>query len=50
MLKIIVIENMMNLCSKRIVAPYFSKDRLAILTKKDYCEINKAISKYYLFK
>mgnify|MGYP002551180506 FL=1 len=44
------IENMMNLCSKRIVAPYFSKDRLAILTKKDYCEINKAISKYYLFK
>ena len=44
------IENMMNLCSKRIVAPYFPKDRLAILTKKDYCEINKAISKYYLFK
>lgn len=44
------IENMMNLSSKRIIAPYFSKDKLAIITKKDYNEIKKAISRYYLFK
>ena len=44
------IENMMNLSSKRILAPYFAKDKLAIITKKDYEEIKKAISKYYLFK
>ena len=44
------IENMMNLSAKRILAPYFSKDKLAIITKKDYSEIKKAISKYYLFK
>lgn len=44
------IENMMNLSSKRILMPYFAKDKLAILTKKDYNGIKKAISKYYLFK
>jgi len=44
------IENMMNLSSKRILAPYFSKDKLAIITNKDYSEIKKIISKYYLFK
>ena len=44
------IENMMNLSAKRILAPYFAKDKLAIITKKDYSEIKKAISKYYLFK
>lgn len=44
------IENMMNLSSKRILAPYFSKDKLAIITNNDYKEIQKAISKYYLFK
>ena len=44
------IENMMNLSSKRILAPYFAKDKLAIITKKDYEEIKNAISKYYLFK
>ena len=44
------IENIMNLSSKRIIAPYFSKGKLAIITKKDYSEIKKAISKYYLFK
>ena len=44
------IENMMNLISKRVLAPYFSKDKLAILTKKDYRGIKKAISQYYLFK
>ena len=44
------IENMMNLSAKRILAPYFAKDKLAILTKKDYNEIKKIISKYYLFK
>ena len=44
------IENLMNLSSKRILAPYFAKNKLAIITKKDYNEIKKAISKYYLFK
>lgn len=44
------IENMMNLSSKRILAPYFAKDKLAIITKNDYNEIKKVISKYYLFK
>lgn len=44
------IENMMNLSAKRILAPYFAKDKLAIIIKKDYSEIKKAISKYYLFK
>ena len=29
---------------------YFAKDKLAIITKNDYNEIKKAISKYYLFK
>ena len=44
------IENMMNLSSKRILAPYFAKDKLAILTKEDYKKIKDIISKYYLFK
>lgn len=44
------IENMMNLSSKRILAPYFAKDKLAILTKEDYKKIKDVISKYYLFK
>jgi len=44
------IESLMNLSVKRILAPYFSKNKLAILTKKDYDEIKKIISKYYLFK
>lgn len=44
------IENMMNYSCKRIIAPYFSKGKLAILTMNDYNEIRKIISKYYLFK
>ena len=44
------IENMMNLSAKRILAPYFAKNKLAIITEKDYNVIRKAISKYYLFK
>ncbi len=44
------IENMMNLSPKRILSPYFTKDRLAIITNKDYNRIKKAISQYYLFK
>ena len=44
------IENIVNLSSKRILAPYFSKNKLAIITNNDYNEIKKAISKYYLFK
>lgn len=43
------IENMMNLSPKRILAPYFSKDKLAIITNNDYSKIKNAISKYYLF-
>ncbi len=44
------IENIMNLSSKRILSPYFAKDKLAILTKNDYKKIKQIISKYYLFK
>ena len=44
------IENMMNLSSNRIIAPYFQKNKLAILTKNDYESIKNIISKYYLFK
>lgn len=44
------IENLMNYSYKRILAPYFSKDKLAIITKKDYDEIAKIIERYYLFK
>ena len=44
------IENIMNYSYKRILAPYFSKDKLAIITNNDYNEIVKKISKYYLFK
>ena len=44
------IENVMNLSSKRILAPYFAKNKLAIISKKDYNGIKKAISQYYLFK
>lgn len=44
------IENMMNYSYKRILAPYYSKDKLAIITKKDYENIANIISKYYLFK
>lgn len=44
------LENMMNLSSKRILSPYFAKDKLAILTNNDYIEIKKSISKYYLFR
>lgn len=43
------IENMMNLSYKRIIAPYFSKDKLTIITKNDYNEIVKIILQYYLF-
>ena len=41
------LENMMNYSYKRIIAPYFSKHKLAILTRNDYEKIKK---KYYLFK
>lgn len=44
------IESMMNYSYKRIISPYFSKNKLAIITKKDYEEIAKIIEKYYLFK
>ena len=44
------IENIMNLSSKRILAPYFSKNKLAIITNNDYNEIKKIITKYYSFE
>ena len=44
------IENMINYSYKRIVAPYYSKHKLAILTKNDYDNIIQIIGKYYLFK
>jgi mRNA-degrading endonuclease toxin of MazEF toxin-antitoxin module len=44
------LENMMNYSYKRIIAPYFSKHKLAILTINDYENIKKIIEKYYLFK
>lgn len=43
-------ENIMNYSYKRILAPYFSKGKLAIITKRDYEEISKIIKRYYLFK
>ncbi len=44
------IENLMNMSSKRIVAPYFSNHKIAILTNNDYNNVKKAISKYYLYE
>jgi len=44
------IENMMNYSYKRILAPYFSKNKLAIITKNDYEQIKKIIGEYYLFE
>lgn len=44
------IENIMNYSYKRIIAPYYSKNKLAMLTMEDYNNIIKIIQKYYLFK
>ena len=44
------IENMMNYSHKRIVSPYYSKHKLAIITKNDYDNIINIIEKYYLFR
>ena len=44
------VENIMNYSYKRILAPYFSKNKLAILTKKDYDNLCETISRYYLYK
>lgn len=44
------IENLMNYSYKRIVAPYFSKHKLAIISDEDYKNIARIIEKYYLFK
>ena len=40
----------MNYSYKRILAPYFSKGKLAIITKNDYEQIKKRIGEYYLFE
>lgn len=44
------VESMMNLSYKRILTPYFSRGKLAIITENDYEQIVDIISKYYLFK
>ena len=44
------IESLMNYSYKRIIEPYFSNGTLAILTNKDYKNISKAISQFYLFR
>ena len=44
------IENIMNYSYKRIISPYFSKNKLAIITKNDYEQIKERIKEYYLFE
>ena len=44
------IENIMNYSYKMIVAPYYSKHKLAIITKEYYINLARIIEKYYLFK
>ncbi|MCL2342091.1 MAG: type II toxin-antitoxin system PemK/MazF family toxin [Firmicutes bacterium] len=43
------VESMTNLSYKRIKEPYFYNKKIAYLTEKDYKNISKAISRYYLF-
>ena len=44
------IENLINISSKRIKEPYFIKNKIATITKKDNDEILKRIKKYYAFE
>ena len=44
------IENLTNISYKRIISPYFSKNKLAIITNNDYKQIEDLISQYYLFQ
>lgn len=44
------IENLINISIKRIKEPYFVKNKIATITKKDNDEILKIIKKYYAFE
>lgn len=44
------IENLINISSNRIREPYFIKNKIATITKKDNDEILKIIKKYYAFE
>lgn len=44
------VENLINISSNRIIEPYFIKNKIAIITKRDNDEIIKIIKKYYAFE
>lgn len=44
------IENLINISANRIKEPYFIKNKIATITKKDNDEILKIIKKYYTFE
>ena len=44
------VENLINVSSNRIKEPYYKKDKVATITKKDNDEILKIIKKYYAFE
>ena len=44
------IENLINISANRIKEPYFVKNKIATITKKDNDEIIKIIKKYYTFE
>lgn len=44
------IENLINISVNRIKEPYFVKNKIAIITKKDNDEILKIIKNYYAFE
>lgn len=44
------IENLINISSNRIIEPYFIKNKIASITKKDNDNILKIIKRYYAFE
>lgn len=44
------VENMINISYKRIIMPYYSKDKIAKISKDDYESIVEIIKKYYTFE
>lgn len=44
------IENLINVSSSRIKEPFFIKNKIATITKKDNDAIIKIIKKYYAFQ
>ena len=44
------IENLINISTNRIKEPYFIKNKIATITKKDNDEILKILKKYYAFE